>query len=240
MANRPVLIDHGNSEYMVADHYAAEFAPEWFQPEYWGINAVPVGSGGRGGAWFLTGENRYWVLRRYFRGGLVSKLSRKNYIYTGQKRVRSFAEFHLLQAMHELGLPVPQPVAACYHRFSGFYQTAIIVERLAEVLPFGDLCTATDNNEIWRNIGRVIRRFHDAGVYHADLNCFNILVNGQAVYLIDFDKSRIIEGASDNAVWKHRNLNRLKRSLNKRVSSTQNPSIEHGWAVLRSAYMGSG
>jgi 3-deoxy-D-manno-octulosonic acid kinase len=240
MAIRPVLFDHGKSEYMVAAHYAAEFAPEWFQPEYWDIDAVPVGSGGRGGAWFLSGENRYWVLRNYYRGGLVSKLSQKNYIYTGQKRVRSFAEFHLLQAMHELGLPVSRPVAACYHRFSGFYQTAIIVERLEGVLPLGDLCTAPESDDMWRNIGSVIRRFHDAGVYHADLNCFNILVNGQAVHLIDFDKSRIIDGAADNTTWKHRNLDRLKRSLNKRVNSEQNSAIEHGWTLLYNAYLGSG
>lgn len=240
MINRPVLIGQGKSEYMVAAHYAAEFVPEWFQPECWGNNAVQVGSGGRGGAWFLSGENRHWVLRRYFRGGLVSKLSRENYIYTGQKRVRSFAEFHLLQTMHELDLPVSEPVAACYHRFSGFYQTAIIVERLVGVLPFGDLCTAPDNDEMWRNIGCVIRRFHDAGVYHADLNCFNILVDEHSVYLIDFDKSRIIDGASDNAAWKQRNLNRLKRSLNKLVNSDQNPAIEHGWALLLKAYLGFG
>ena len=46
--------------------------------------------------------------------------------------------------------------------------------------------------EIWQKTGACIRRFHDFGVIHADLNARNILVDGrQRVFLIDFDRARI-------------------------------------------------
>ena len=64
----------------------------------------------------------------------------------------------------------------------------------------------------WIAIGRCIRRFHDCGVCHADLNAHNILLGeGDAVYLIDFDR-----GAPAKAgMWRDANLVRLRRSLEK-------------------------
>jgi len=57
----------------------------------------------------------------------------------------------------------------------------------------------------------VIRQFHDAGVYHDDLNAHNILLAEDMIYLIDFDKGDIRQGKS----WKKKNLARLLRSLHK-------------------------
>ena len=44
----------------------------------------------------------------------------------------------------------------------------------------------------WIAIGRCIRRFHDLGVCHADLNAHNMLLNEDAkVYMIDFDQCQL-------------------------------------------------
>jgi 3-deoxy-D-manno-octulosonic acid kinase len=43
----------------------------------------------------------------------------------------------------------------------------------------------------WIAVGRCIRRFHDAGVHHADLNAHNILLTPEQVYLIDFDRGTL-------------------------------------------------
>ena len=208
--------------------------PDWFCPEYWGEQAVPVTAGGRGGAWFIAQGDHQWVLRHYRRGGLMAKLSTSRFLYTGESRVRSLAEFKLLRQLHEAGLPVPAPVAAGYQRLGISYRAAILLERLPGVQPFGSLAGQCDE-QVWRAVGQTIRRFHDAGVYHADLNCFNVLVADPTIYLIDFDKGRLKSPGAEG--WKHRNLQRLKRSLLKlECFASEALDLDARWGALRGGY----
>jgi 3-deoxy-D-manno-octulosonic acid kinase len=68
----------------------------------------------------------------------------------------------------------------------------------------------------WIAIGRCLRRFHELGVCHADLNAHNILLgNGtddERVFLIDFDRGSL---RKPGGFWKDDNLVRLRRSLEK-------------------------
>ena len=209
----------------------------WFDLAYWGEQARPVDAGGRGSAWFVDACEHGLVLRQYRRGGLIAKVSQRHYVFTGRKRVRSIAEFELLEKLYELDLPVPQPVAAWYERKGPVYHASIIVERIPGAVTFGSVWRDLPE-ETWVEIGRVIRRFHDAGVHHADLNCFNILLQGnQSVYLIDFDKGRIINGSTKESRWKSANLERLARSLNRQVSIPGDEScLQRGWSVLEKFY----
>ncbi len=209
----------------------------WFDPEYWGAQARPVEAGGRGSAWFIAAGKNGLVLRQYRRGGLVSKVSESRYLFTGGNRVRSITEFELLKELYDLDFPVPQPVAAWYERKGLFYQAAIIVERIPEAVTFGSVWRELPD-KAWAEIGRVIRQFHDAGVFHADLNCFNILLRSQSVYLIDFDKARFVSGAKNtsSAKWKGQNLERLKRSIHKTQPFNEKASLEQTWARLIAAY----
>ncbi len=66
------------------------------------------------------------------------------------------------------------------------------------------------NLPAWTAIGRCIRRFHDYGLCHADLNAHNILLRGDAeVFLIDFDGCT----RRKPGLWRDANLARLRRSL---------------------------
>jgi 3-deoxy-D-manno-octulosonic acid kinase len=208
----------------------------WFDPEYWGEQARPVDAGGRGGARFVDAGGKSLVLRQYRRGGLVSKVSERHYLFTGHKQVRSVAEFELLKDLYDLDLPVPQPVAAWYERKGPFYQAAIIVERIPGAVTLGSIWRVLPE-ETWAEIGRIIRRFHDAGVFHADLNCFNILLVGKAIYLIDFDRGKLQRSGGMTNRSKHANLQRLRRSLSKSVCSSEDHAfLEKGWLALNSAY----
>ncbi|WP_242674423.1 3-deoxy-D-manno-octulosonic acid kinase [Marinobacter halodurans] len=213
-----------------------EVTPDWFLPAFWGTRAVSVSSGGRGSAWFIDGLRGGMVLRHYLRGGYVAKVSRAAYLYTGEERTRSFAEFRLLTQLRDLKLPVPEPIAAHYRRFNGvFYEAAILLGRIENVTPLGD-CVADLAEDDWFRLGQLLRRFHEAGVNHADLNCFNILLQGQAFYVIDFDKGRIEAAQSDEAPWRQRNLDRLYRSLVKLTRPEWDlgqcwQSLEKGYAV---------
>ena len=69
---------------------------------------------------------------------------------------------------------------------------------------------ATD--EDWAVAGRCIRRFHDAGVRHADLNANNIMLDGRGgAWLLDFDRGRVQRPGP----WREQVLARLARSLEK-------------------------
>ena len=62
----------------------------------------------------------------------------------------------------------------------------------------------------WAAIGRCLRRFHDAGVQHADLNARNIMLGEQGeVWVLDFDRGRLRAPGA----WSGRVLDRLERSL---------------------------
>jgi 3-deoxy-D-manno-octulosonic acid kinase len=170
-------------------------------------------AGGRGAVTFLDLAGRQFVLRRYLRGGLPARVCRDRYLWLGEDRNRAFRELRLLSSLHDRGLPVPRPVAARYQRHGLSYSAELVTLRLPEVSSLGqrwldELATDAD----WRAAGRCIRRFHDAGVQHADLNAHNIMLDGQGgAWLLDFDRGRIRRPGR----WHERTLARLERSLAK-------------------------
>ncbi|MFV8572393.1 3-deoxy-D-manno-octulosonic acid kinase [Marinobacter sp. SBS5] len=210
----------------------------WFHPEYWGVSAEPVSSGGRGGAWFIRRDTDNIVLRHYRRGGLMSRIAKKTYFFTGFDRARSVAEHRLLEQLHAAGLPVPEPVAAIVWRYRLFwYQAAILIKRIPGAVTFAD-CASITNEHLWRRLGKVIRQFHDHGLDHVDLNCDNILVAGEGIYLIDFDRCRLV-ASGDNKLsspWRQKNLSRLRRSVEKRCTHLSDEQRQAYWDVLLHAY----
>jgi 3-deoxy-D-manno-octulosonic acid kinase len=176
---------------------------------------------GRGTAWFLAVQNSSWVLRHYRRGGLMSAVSPDRYWWRGEERTRPFAEWQLTYHLHRAGLPVPAPVAAQYRRQGFGYRGDIITERLQQVRSLAQALEAAPLSVLtWICIGRCLRRFHDLGVCHADLNAHNILIGEnigpsdswqERVYLIDFDRGSLRKPG----FWKDANLVRLRRSVEK-------------------------
>ena len=207
---------------------------EWFDPEYWGARARAVHAGGRGGAWFVDAPFGAAVLRRYLRGGMAAKLSRDRYLWQGEKRVRSFAEYHLTETLRRLGLPVPRPLAAGYEREGAFYRAAILIERLPDVRTFAERIAAEGSRAPWADAGRLVARFHRAGLDHADLNADNILfdTSGQG-WLIDFDRGRL---RKPRATWRENNLARLLRSLQKLRGTRSRAEVDADFALLYDAY----
>ncbi len=186
----------------------------WFDPRHWEARGEVEGTArGRGSALYIRNDGRKFVLRHYQRGGLVARLSRDRYFWQGEQETRPFAEWQLTYQLHRAGLPVPAPLAARYQHDGLTYTGDIITERLntvgslAECLEQGALSILT-----WISIGRCIRRFHDLGVCHADLNAHNLLLNEDAkVFLIDFDRCQLRKAG----LWRDGNLVRLRRSLEK-------------------------
>ncbi len=171
------------------------------------------GSQGRNQAHFFHYAGRDMVLRHFHRGGLVGRVNRDLYLRVPAAKSRSMREFDLLREMHGEGLPVPIPVAARYVPVGPFYRADIITQRIPNAAPLQDvLGERALSVQIWRAIGAQIRTLHDHGVFHSDLNCRNILIDGQdRVWFIDFDKCEKREPGP----WRQANLERLHRSLTK-------------------------
>lgn len=213
-----------------------EVTESWFFPGFWKGRAKPVTSGGRGGAWFVDSESASLVLRHYRRGGLVAKLAEQTYLFTGFDRARSLAEFRLLEHLKSLGLPVPDPVAAIAWKYRLFwYRAAILVKRIPGAVTFADCERLTDEG-LWQQLGRMVRQFHDQGLDHVDLNCDNVLVANETLYLIDFDRCQLRSSFAGSAErWKRANLMRLQRSMRKRLVFS-GPELEHYWQTFVTAY----
>ena len=192
---------------------AGNLSGEWFEPRYWAGRGELEGSArGRGATHFVRSAGRRFVLRHYRRGGLLARLWGDRYLWRGAQNTRPFEEWQLTYRLHRAGLPVPAPLAARYRQQGFTYSGDLITERLpvvgslSECLRTGALSLLT-----WIAIGRCIRRFHDLGVCHADLNAHNVLLSDEAVYLIDFDRCQLRRPG----LWCDGNLVRLRRSLEK-------------------------
>lgn len=200
-------------------------------PDGW-PGASPVADGGRGAAWFVEGGFGRGVLRHYRRGGMAARASRDRYLWLGEDRVRSLAEFRLLAMLRAQGLRVPAPLLAGYWRKGLVYRAAIIVERIDGATALAG-CIDTPGAPGWPAAGRAIARVHAAGVDHADLNAHNVLFDaaGEA-WLIDFDRGR---QRRPSAGWREANLARLSRSLAK-LAGPGRSSWREGFARLRDSY----
>jgi len=209
---------------------------EYFSVDFWRSRQALSGQAvGRGSAWFIETPCGPVVLRHYLRGGWAAIFSRQGYFFTGVARSRPFREFHLLAELYAMGLPVPRPVAALC-QYQGVSSTGVIMTvRMKSATTLADrLACEGLVAGVWTNVGKCIRRFHDAGVWHADLNARNILLDTEfKVFLIDFDRARFSPGKPVNGEG---NLNRLKRSLAKFWPAKEITELHAAWAELQAAY----
>lgn len=210
--------------------------PELFEPAHWQDRGAVAGeAAGRGRALLLETAFGPAVLRQYLRGGWPARFSRECYLFLGYARARPLAEFEVLAELAQAGLPVPPPLAALCVRQGLCYRGWLLMERILDVTPLADLLAAhSEDAALWRHCGEIVRRFHKAGVVHADLNARNLLVGpNQEIHLVDFDRARIREG--DVAGFR-RNLARLKRSLEKLWPAAARNRLEPCWQWLLDGY----
>ena len=220
---------------LYAPSHAGKFAVPWFEPRYWMTQGAVVGEAlGRGTTWIVREGERRLVLRHYRRGGLIARLSPDRYLWRGEAATRPFQELLLIDLLHTAGLPVPAPIAARYQRDGAFYRADLITEflpdtqSLAQRLAVGEVAL-----ESWAAIGRCLRRFHDFGICHADLNAHNVLLRGPTeVFLIDFDRG----SQRRPGLWRDANLVRLRRSIEKVGDACGRPLDEAAWHCLLAAY----
>jgi len=176
---------------------------------------------GRGNIYNFEYNNLNLILRHYCRGGIPAKFIHDKYLWAGMENSRAMRELKMLSSMQELGLPVPNPAAVRVYKNAFTYQADIVTVLIPNSQTLGSVLnkkSLTEKN--WQKIGKIIRKFHKHNCDHADLNAHNIMLDDCGkIYLIDFDRSTINVSSGK---WRTRNLQRLKRSLEKLANSHEN------------------
>ena len=203
----------------------------WFDPQcfetggahlfdlaWWRQQGPTSGAGaGRGRIHWVTDGQRGYLLRHYYRGGWMAKISRDLFLAQPITRTRAMREFSLLTQLRARGLPVPRPCAARHTGVrAGWYRADILVEKIPDASDLAEIARkrrAITPGE-WRVLGGAVRRLHDEQVNHADLNCHNLMLDTRGkAWIVDFDKCEFRPGEG----WKQHNLDRLLRSLRKEL-----------------------
>ncbi len=215
-----------------------EFNSQMFESEYWRQQGAITGTAqGRGTTYFIRQQQQDWVLRHYYRGGLIGKLVHDSYLFSGYQNTRAAKEFSLLTQLAELKLPAPKPVAYRIIRSGLSYRADIIIERINQAK---DLVAMLSEQELrvdtWQAIGRCIQAFHRNGIYHHDLNAHNILIdNHNKIWLIDFDQGEKRVPAQH---WQQQNMDRLLRSFHKERGKLDNFHWQaDNWQQLMEGYL---
>ena len=166
-------------------------------------------------------KNGEWmVVRRYSHGGLLRSLTRDLYLVGS----RSFLEAALTEEIRSHGIPTIEPIGAIHHRVFGFFYRAYLlsleipsarnlVQYLREMPAHLSGERLAAKRRIIRSGGLILRQFHQAGFFHADLQLKNLVLSGGQLFLIDFDRSCRKEILSLRE--KTKNLLRLDRSAEK-------------------------
>jgi 3-deoxy-D-manno-octulosonic acid kinase len=168
------------------------------------------GATGRGEVRRVDLEDGQAVIRPCRRGGMIGQVMGDYFFLIARPAWEHIIHRHLF----EQGLSVPEPLGYLCEQRGLFFRGAIATR----YVDGRDLLTflkneSSDCAEVLGNVGRLIRSMHDLGANHADLNGGNILVKGEAAYLLDFDKATLHKKLS--TLKRGRNLLRLRRSLDK-------------------------
>lgn len=171
--------------------------------------AMDGGGGARGGRGGIV-RSGGMVARHCRRGGLVRFLLRDRYLGNRPRR-----EFEIHRRAWAAGLPVPEPLGVCWER-RGLFCRGALATRALDAVELLDALREDPGRaaDFLAAGGRAVRRMHEAGIWHADLQARNVLVNGDTAYLIDFDRGRRLP-APGRHCWRAMNLYRFRRSLEK-------------------------
>lgn len=160
------------------------------------------------------------VVRKYSHGGLLRFLNRDLFLLGA----RSFEELSLTEEIRSSGIPTIQPIGAIHqtavYPFYRAYLLSLEIPHAKNLIQYFEENGPNLSREnllrkrkTIQEAGLLLRRFHQAGFFHNDLQLKNLLVVEDQVLLIDFDRS--YHKTKLSVREKTKNLLRLNRSVEK-------------------------
>ena len=175
------------------------------------------------------------VVRRSVRGGLLGPILGESSLDGG----RFLREICLSEALRRRGIPTPEMIGGIrWRRFPGLFRWEIATREvegardLAEAL--GQAADEVAAHEHLARAARLLRRFHDAGFVHHDLNARNIIFDREKrAMIVDLDRAELLPNAPQRL--RLGNLARLYRSLHK-LGLAPRPVSDRAWLEFFAAY----
>jgi tRNA A-37 threonylcarbamoyl transferase component Bud32 len=144
----------------------------------------------------IPGSEQKLVLRRLLHGGLLGPLLGR--VFLGVRR--PVRELRVTAELRSAGAPVPRPALALGRRIAGPLRALVVGTYLepdaVDALTF--LESEPERSRLLRAAeaaGTAVRRFHDEGGRHADLQVKNLLIRERKeaaeCIIVDLDKARI-------------------------------------------------
>ena len=211
----------------VREDYAEALAERGFGPDGGEPPSDSDLAGRRPLGEFQLGGERL-VVRRFRHGGLLRWVTRERF---GDPR-RPFRELILSARLEDLGLRTPRVVAARALRASGGgWRLDLLTRRVEGALDFAEWLEALREGRVppvrrfaaLRAVGDFLGRMHARGLWHADLNPRNLLLEAPdgaggfeppRVWILDLDRSVLGPALEDGQRWS--NLARLLRAVVRR------------------------
>ncbi len=141
---------------------------------------------------FPVGKGRRAILKHYRHGGLLGRLTGD--LFFGFRR--PLREFLLSKRALGAGIPTSTLIAARVRSVATlFYRGDVLLLEIPGALDAGDLLRSPPaggraRNRAVRALASTVRRMHDGGLCHADLNLKNLLMTAEgAAYVVDLDRS---------------------------------------------------
>ncbi len=170
------------------------------------------------------------LARRFTHGGLARVLTGRRFL----DPARPFEELVLSERLRGHGIPTPRVVAARAVATAPFgFELTLVTERLPGTIDVGHLMGAVRRGAATRlrlraalvATARLVRRLHDVGFLHADLQPANVLVPGASAdgdvgtaeaCVLDLDRSRFDGAGPLDEGLCTQNLGRLWRHVRRR------------------------
>lgn len=196
------------------------------------LNESEAPGSGRGALARLTPEGGPpLVLKKYRRGGALRAVLPD--LFAGTRRMLD--DLAASERLRASGVPCAAVAGLVLARRAGpLWRGYLLTEEIPGAVTL-DRALILGGSGLAAVAVRTVRRLHDAGVLHRDLNLKNLLAQGDTVFVIDLDGARVVP--SPTPVQRFANLSRLDRSYVK-IFREEGPLSHDDRMGLLDAYSG--
>lgn len=180
-------------------------------------NTTEAHAPGRGATAVVSLPSGALRLKQLRRGGLLGPIWKDRFFGTG----RLLENLEIPAEAIRRGVPTPEAVALFLVPGPPMlYRGWLAVEEIEDAADLWKKLEADEEIPVALNLcGRAIRKMHDAGLDHPDLNIGNLLIRHDEAIVIDLDKARLADSPVSLA-RRRANLARLDRSYVKHLQPT--------------------
>jgi len=154
------------------------------------------------------------VVRRSMRGGWLSSLNTDLFL----PPTRALRELVTSIRLRSAGVATPEVIAFAVYPAGAIFRRSDLVTREIQGEDLGSILASGPSEErrqvSLETAAALVASLSLAGAHHSDLNLRNILVSGDAAYILDVDRIRF--HVPGDPIVLRANIARLKRSLRKR------------------------